>query len=370
MVVQRLCLLLVLAAGIAFVVVSFDARVRLADPNPIQESDAYRDYHCYYDRVYTDKAPADVFVFGASRTFFAARPPQIERAYRAVRDEDVEVAVFAPRWPNAEIAYLFLRDYLANNPPPRQVLVELTSNLVLREPVRYIHPLFASLASIDLYADVARSWDFVASPLYALSDTLVLLIRHIDLSLNALLSRERTFLVPDGDHCKGRERLPKADPATDFTTLLAREAQAVLPAGGWDAVGDYALLAEHYRDLPLAAVRLAQFGPGWSRQATEEPWTGGAARAKSLDYYRRIVALAAEHDIELGFYVLPQLYAPEPPREALARLAGELGAPVHSMPFRYTLLTYHYYRDNTHVTDEVAALYGTWFASLLATGGD
>ena len=213
MLLRRLCLLSVLVLGALFVAVSFEPRVRLADPNPDQELDAYRDYHCYYDRIYTGEAATDVFVFGASRTFFAARPDYIERAYRAVAGDDVSVAVYAPRWPNAEIGYLFLRDYLENNPAPRRVLIELTTNAVRSEPVGYLHPLFANLASPDMYGDVLASWDFIPGPLFAVSAALLLLIRHIDLSLNNLLVRNHSFRVPDGDNCAAQEsqQLVKAE---------------------------------------------------------------------------------------------------------------------------------------------------------------
>ena len=372
MLLRRLCLLAVLAAGALFVVVSFDPRVRMADPNPDQELDAYRDYHCYFDRVYTPNASSDVFVFGASRTFFAARSAYIERAYQAVRDENVSVAVFAPRWPNAEIGYLFLRDYLEHNLPPRRALIELTTNVVRAEPVGYLHPLFANLASPDMYGDVFSSWDFIPSRLFAASDVLQLLIRHIDLSLNNLLVREHSFRVPAGDNCAaGRsEHIPVAESANDFAALLEREANAILPAGGWEVVGDFDRLTELYKSAPIAGLRLQQFGPDWSRKATEEPWAGGAIRAKSVDYYQRIVALAAEHDMEIGFYVLPQLYAPMPQPDVLSELSAELGAKVHAMPYRYSLLSYHHYRDSTHVTDAVGGLYGAWFASLIDAQGD
>lgn len=369
---------MIIAACLAFLVFSFHSRVRFAHPVTEHFARWAEDFHCYHDAIYEGPVQRDALFFGASRTLFAFEPRRVEDAYRTVTGRSIDVFAFSTAWPNPELAYFAFRDYLQNNPAPGSALFELTTALPLEEPVRYVNPLFPFLAPPYLYGAELASWSFVKSPLFALSDTLRLFIRHIDLSMTNLLVVNRKFLVPPGDNCA------LSAPATDspvpeltqeqlaqissFDTLLSAEAEALLPPGGWEQAGDYTTLLDHYADKPAILRQMESFGPGWSGKKLRRLFYRGPLKDRALSYYQRILELGQAHGVNVAFYVMPNVYQPEATTQQLAFESTKVGAPVHIIPFRYARVSYHHYRDRAHVLPEATGLMSAWAASLIDGG--
>ena len=86
---------------------------------------------------------------------------------------------------------------------------------------------------------------------------------------------------------------------------------------------------------------------------------------RSVDYYRRIVALGRAHNVKIGFYYLPRMLSRESRSDEISELSAALGAPVYILPYAYTRVSYHHYKDLVHSTPAFRPVYSTWFASLI-----
>jgi hypothetical protein len=364
---------------LAFLVVSFHSRVRFANPITDQFARPHEDFACYRDLIYGDSESADVLFFGASRTLFAVDSPLVERAYQTVTGHDISVFSFSTAWSNPELAYFFFRDYLQHNPAPEVALFELTTTLQMEEPVRYVHPLYPYLAPAYLYRDELNSWDFVPSKLFAFSDFIRLVVRHIDLSLTNLLVADRKFITPSGDNCL-KENITRNSKTTsakvgsyqstdNFEVLMTTVAEPLLTHGDWEKAADYGLLVERYKEHPQVARRLENYGPQWTKKKPTTFWYRGLTKNRSAHYYKRIVELGQAHGVRVGFYILPGVYSPEPPTERILFIEQMLGAPVYTIPFKYLQVLYHHYMDAAHVKEDATVLTSAWAASLIELEG-
>jgi len=370
--VRTIGLLLVFLLGAGFLVISFQPRIRFADPGPAESLEVRRNYHCYYDRIYGHSSGSDVLFFGASNTYDAVDAKSIGEIYGLVAGEHLSVFKFAPSASNPELMYSFFRDYLARKPAPKMALFELTKvGPNYYAPVRYMHPYFPDLAPPYLYLDVLRSWDFVNSRLFAVSDFLKLLIRHIDLSLSRLLVADYWFMVPPGDNCQppapGDPGLAVADPGRySFEQLLDAEMESYLPPFDRAEVGTTAALLETYAENPVMREAVEKRNKALPRRRKQPFWRDrGQLKERSLGYYRRIVALGEAYGVKIAFYYMPEILAPAPREADVRQLSTSLGAPVYVQPYWYTRIAFHHYRDPKHVATDIRPAFSVWFASLI-----
>jgi hypothetical protein len=368
---RTLGLLLVLLVGAAYLAVSFHPRLRFADPTPDEPLEVKRNYPCYHDRIYGGSADLDVLYFGASKTHHGVDAALIEQYYGAVTGEELTAFAFDTPNSNPEIMYFFFRDYLARNPAPEIAFFELTSLYPLPPPVRYMHPLFADLAPPYLYLDVLNPRGVLGNRLFAASDFLRLLIRHIDLSLARLLLADVRFNVPAGDNCRphvGRASGPAVDHGgrTSFRQLLEAEMESLSASLSPEDIGDKTVLLETYADDPFTTGYLNNWNDKRRQRFKENFWIGAIQmKVRSRDYFRRIVALGKAHDVPVVFYFLPDLYAPETTGKAIRRVGASLGAPVYVLPFPVARVSYHFHKDAAHVAPRMRPAFAIWFASLI-----
>lgn len=369
-------LLLVLLVGVAYVAVSFHPRLRFADPTPDEPLEVKRNYPCYHDKIYGDPEPLDVLYFGASKTHHGVDAGLIEQYYGTVTGEELTAFAFDTPNSNPEIMYFFFRDYLARNPAPKVAFFELTSLYPLPPPVRYMHPLFADLAPPYLYLDVLKPKGAINNRLFAASDFLRLLIRHIDLGLSRLLIGDVRFLVPRGDNCRSQTGVasrPAIDHSgrTSFGQLLEAEMESLSASLRPEDIGDKAVLLETYADEPVMTGYINNWNDKRLQQFKRSFWIGAMQmKVRSVDYYRRIIALGKAHDVTVAFYFLPDLYSPEATGKAIRRVGGSLGAPVYVLPFPVARVSYHFHKDAAHVTPRVRPAFAIWFASLIGEAGE
>ena len=366
-------LFLVLLLGAAYLTISFQPRVRFADPAPHDPSAVSQGIHCFHDKIYGKSPGSDVLFFGASKTHNALDVNAIAKVYESVTGESVDAFVFDPPGTDPGLAYFFFRDYLEHKPAPEMAIFELTAVAPNNySPISYMHLFFPDLAPPDLYLDVLRSWDFVNHKLFAVSDVLRLLIRHIDLSFSRLLVADSWFLVPPGDNCQRPG--PKdpgfflGDPGRDsFAQLLDAEMESLLPPFDRVEIGGTAALLETYAEDPLMRAAIERRDKNLPARRERHFWFNKQSRLKerNLDYYHRVVALAETHDVKVAFYYLPTILAPEPREDDIRRLSESLGAPVHVLPYWYTRISFHYYSDWRHVAPVMRPAYSIWFASLI-----
>jgi hypothetical protein len=368
------CLLLILFVAAAFIFNSFQPRVRFGQPGTqfsgVRKSSIYS---CYHDKIYLGNSDSEILFFGSSATGHAIDGNEVMTTYESVTGKSLDAFVFHTPWSNPELQYFFFRDYLANNPAPEVGFFELTKVKALPNQVRYIHPLFSDLAPPYLYLDVLHSWGFVQNRLFATSDFLRLFIRHVDLILSRLLVADSKYAVTRKDNCSGKDfaRDPVVDtPRFDsFQEILEAKLEAVQLDISEQRIGHADALLNSYEGNPFMrkAVERAivKFGDSDAWPNTGHFWRQGPLSERSMDYYRRIAALARAHDVKIAFYFLPELLFPEPPAEQVEELAGTLGAPVYLLPFKHVKLSYHHHRDPAHISAKFTPAYSAWFASLI-----
>jgi len=363
---------LLLLAGLAYLALSFHPRIRFADPAPNESAANRRSYHCYYDKLYGNSPNPDVLFFGASKTYYAVDAASIEAVYKAVTGKPLDAFVFDTFGTNPGIVYFFFRDYLAHNPAPEMAFFELTENSPnYYWSVRYINLLMADLSPPYLYLDVLRSWEVVNSELFAASNFLRLVIRHIDLSLSRLLVAKSHFLVPSGNNCRSPARddpghLLDQPGQKSFAQLLDAEMDSLMPTLDRQEIGSKEALLDTYEHKPLVRRRVGERGTKWLGSFDQHFWRDrGQLKQRSLDYFHRVVALGKAHGVKVAFYYLPLLLAPEPREEDVRQLSELLGAPVYILPYGYTRIAYHHYRDGAHVNRDMRVPYATWFAGVV-----
>ena len=369
-------LLIVILAGLMYLYTSFQPRMRFADPSPDEPLEVKRNYPCYYDQIYGGTSASDVLFFGASKTHHVVDATIVEGAYEAVSGEPMQAFAFDTPESNPEIMYFFFRDYLAYNPSPKIALFSLTSIGPRRPPVRYMHPLFADLAPAYLYQDILRSWDLVNHKVFAISDFFRLLIRHLDLSLSRLLLADVRYVVPEGDNCQ-KDKLsavsliPDVGASPSFSHLLDAEAEKQLPPFKNEEVGMLDSLLETYAENQTIKNAIIRRHKDQARLSKRHFWFRGPKGTKRhRDYYRRIVSLGEANNVKVAFYFIPNISAREPRIKEVEKVAEALGAPVFVMPFWYTRISYHHYKDPAHVVPAFKTLYSIWFASLIDRLGE
>ena len=381
---KKIGFFIVLIAGTVFLVVTFLPRVRFADPDLGKLSVVK---HCFHDEIYLGRSDNDVLMFGASRTGRAASYDAIGKFYSMVESSPLKMFKFQTAWANPDMDYFILRDYLENNPAPKVVLVELMPVRRKPPPVRYVHPFFSGMAPFDLYFDVLRPNNFKTSYIFNLSDFIRLLLRHIDLSLTNLLVADHYFVVPDENDCPNH-LAPRPDnvlrtsagnqrqQAPDYETLLDAETANLAQKVGTQNVGKVAALIRGYKDKNAIGFdpvrsrqminRVKRLGETWQSRQLERSLSEDGAAEWDFQYYRRMVRLARNHGVEIVFYILPSLLDPAYPEAKIHELEGRLNANVEILPFPITRVSYHFYRDVTHVSENLQNLYGIWFASLVS----
>jgi len=368
--------LLILFLGLSYFALSFHPRLRFADPILDVSSQFETDFACLYDRIYGKSGGADILFLGASKTHVTNDVQLIAEAYKAVTGDKLQAFEFDTLISNPGIMYFFLRDYLAHNPAPEMVFLELTAVHPYTESsaVAYIHPLFVELAPPYLYLDVLRSWKLVRNKIFAVSDFLRLLIRHLDASLSRLLLADLRFIVPPGENCAPPDSTVPAFAAGrpgeyTFEGLLDAEMERLLPPFDREEVGRQAALLETYADRPVIRSYIEKRAKKRRRNRDHTLWGGGKRaswmRERNLDYYRRIVALCKANGIEVAFYLLPAVFAPEPEKGATRQLSETLGVPVYALPYWYTRISFHHYRDRRHTAPDMQPAFAIWFASLI-----
>ena len=365
-------LFLLLLLGAAYLAVSFQPRVRFADPAHHDALGVSRSFHCYHHKIYGKSPGSDVLFFGASKTHNAVDANSIAEIYERVTGRSLDAFTFDLPGSNSSLTYFLFREYLERKPAPEIAFFELTENVADHySPVKYVHLFFPDVAPLDLYLDVLRSWDQVVShKIFAVSDFLRLLIRHIDLSLSRLLVADSWFMVPPGDNCQhsGPEDpgFSPGDPGRNsFAQLLDAEMERLLPPIDRAEVGGTAALLETYAEDPLMRATIEQTAKRLPKRRTRPFWRDRKTNQRKLDYYHRIVALAEAHGVKVAFYHLPMILAPEPREEDIRRISDSLGAPVYVLPYWYKRISYHYYKDSAHVAPVMRPAYSIWFASLI-----
>jgi hypothetical protein len=374
--IQIGCLLAIVLVGSIFIYASFQPRMRLAQPDPGASQFMHlkdRSY-CYHDQIYLGKSTADVLLFASSRTGAALDPKLAMSSYETVTGRKREIFLFWTPWPNSEIMYAFFRDYLANNPAPKVALFALTPAVKLNPPVHYVHPLFHSFAPPYLYPDVLSSSEIVHSRLFAVSDFLRLLISHLDINLTRLLVVNVSFSVPEGDNCRLQEDAPEnliTDTAqhASFEALLNFELEKVMPDLEPERIGTAEGLLEtsagNVLKTNFAKAAIKEWGDTNSWPAERHFLMEAPSDERSIEYYRRIVALAKAHNVKIGFHFMPDLLSPEPPSGQVSEMAESLGAPISLPPIHLRKVSYHYYWDTNHVDKAFRSAYSAWFASLI-----
>lgn len=381
---KNLGFIAVLLAGTVFLFVSFLPRVRFADPDMGKLSNAK---HCFHDEIYLGQSDNDVLMFGASRTGRAASYDAIGKFYSLVDSSPLKLFKFQTAWANPDMDYFIFRDYLENNPAPKLVMVELMPALRKPPPVRYVHPFFSSMAPFYLYLDVLRPNKFKTSYLFNLSDFTRLFLRHIDLSLTNLLVANHYFVVPRENDCHdpvpprtenfgakpARDRQQKA---FDYETLLEMETAKLARMVGSEDVGHIDALVRGYQDKDRKEFdalrsrqmiyRVKRLGKDWQTRPLERNLFEDESAEWDLGYYRRMAQLARSHGVEIVFYILPSLLDPAYPEAKIQDLERKLDARVEMLPFPDLRVSYHFYRDVTHVSPYLHDLYGVWFASLIS----
>jgi hypothetical protein len=365
-------LYLLLLLGAAYLAVSFQPRVRFADPAPHDALGVSRSFHCYHDKIYGNSPGLNVLLFGASRTHNAVDANSIAEIYERVTGKSLAAFTFDLPGANSSLRYLFFREYLERNPAPEMAFFELTANAPdPYSPVKYVHMFFPDVAPPDLYLDVLRSWDqVVPHKLFAVSDFLRLHIRHIDLSFSRLLVADSWFMVPPGDNCEhpapGDPGFSLGDPGRNsFAQLLDAEMERLLPPFDRAEVGGTAALLETYAEDPLMRATIERANKRLPKRRQRPFWRDRETKQRNLEYYRRIVALAEAHDVKVAFYHLPTILAPEPREEDIRQLSDSLGAPVYVLPYWFKRISYHYYKDSVHVAPAMRPAYSIWFAGLI-----
>jgi len=381
---SKLGLIMALMTGVIFVVVSFMPAVRFADPDMGKFSNAK---HCFHDEIYLGQSDNDVLMFGASRTGRAASVKAITKSYSLVESLPVRVFKFDFAWANPDMAYVMFRDYLDNNPPPGLVMVELMQVRRKPPPVRYVHPFFSTLAPIDLYLDVLQPNNIKTSYFFNLSDFARLLLRHIDLNLTNLLVADNHFLVPENNDCinhypprpqgvNQQASTGRPDNSARFKQLIKNKTARLARKVGMNNIGRNAALKRGYSDSdrqdydPARARQMItlirRLGPEWpSRQWKRYEFEQGAG-AWDIEYYKKMVQLAESSGVEIVFYILPSLLDPEFPASQIQEIETRLGASVVMLPYSSVRVSYHFYRDTTHVGVQLRDLYATWFASEIS----
>ena len=371
---KTVCLLLMLLAASIFIYTSFQPRVRFAEPATfIPGIHSNRRFSCYHDRIYLGNSNLEVLFFGSSRTNHAIKANQVINAYASVSDVWLDAFVFHTPWSNPEIVYFFFKDYLANNPAPEVAFFEVTPVGPLPRPVQYVHPLFTDLAPPYLYEEILTSSDLVRHKLFAVSDFLQLLVRHLDLSLSRFMVADFDFTVPAGENCrKGPDaRALKADAARfdSFEQLLDTRLEKAWPDFAQEEIGrPDSVLKTYEGDAGLtkaAKGAIEKFGNDGAWPNKGHFWRRGAHAERSVDYYQRIAALGRAHNVKIGFYFLPDLLFPQIDNGQVEELAKTLNAPVYVLPFESVRVSYHHYRDPTHVSKEFTPVYSAWAASLI-----
>lgn len=367
--------MLILLASAVFLYLSFQPRARFGDPATqiMKVPGGHHWFDCYHDRIYLGNSKSDVLFFGSSRTRRAIDADLVRNAYESVVGETLDVYAFHTPWSNPEIMYFFFRDYLANNQAPKMAFFELTPVAKLPRPIRYTHPYFADAAPLYLYLDVLNSWDFVRHKVFAISDFLHLLIRHIDQNLSRLMVAEFQYLVPKGNNCP-KQVNPIPSTATvahndSFEQLLDAALSRTAPDIASNRIGTPESLLETYEGnanmTEVTKLAIKKFGNSENSPVQGHFWRRGAPASRSLDYYQRIVALGKAHNVKIAFYFLPDLLSPKPPSAQVKEMAKALDAPLYLLPFQSVKVSYHHYIDPTHVSDEFTPVYSVWFASLI-----
>tara|TARA_R110002072_G_scaffold296093_1_gene467650 strand:+ start:3818 stop:4939 length:1122 start_codon:yes stop_codon:yes gene_type:complete len=363
-IVKIASLLIVVLTGLAYLYISFQPSMRFADPSPNARLDYVRNYACYHDRIYLGTSNMDALFLGSSPTFRALDTDLAEQAYNRVHGERPDFFAFGTGWGNPALNYFYFRDYLANNPAPKVALIEVTPIARMGSKPRYVHPRTPDLAPTYIYFDVLDSWSFVRHKVFAISDFLHLLIRHIDLSLGKLLIADYKFSVPEGDNCATENASDYWDDfkvAADisFEQMLASEVDKVTPDIPSNTVGTLDGLLKEYKEDDSMLELLKK---PWIQKVPL--WTTHEGRERNLDYYRRIVALGAKHSVKGAFYIIPSVLRPEPAENQVRQLEEELGAPLFLLPAEYAKVSYHHYADRAHVTPDFRPAYAVWVASL------
>jgi len=363
-------LLSILLLGGFYLYLSFLPAMRFADPAPDEPLDVKRNYPCYHDKIYNGDANFDALFFGASKVHHALDADLTEQAYKRVTGEDLEVFAFDTPESNPELVYFFFRDYLANNVAPETAFFSLTSVGPRPPPVRYIHPLFPDLAPPYLYRDALKARELVAHPVFAWSDLLQLLVRHIDLSLSRLLTANVRFTVPGKDNCETSQAhtivVNNSNPSLTFNDQLAKEFAVIKPELPTEEIGSPEILLNAYANVRYMPGILQKRINNKERLSKQLFWRRGSkGTALNIEYYQRIVALGREHNVRIGFFFLPNIMAPEPRAEEVTAVSTLLGAPVYILPYEYTRSSYHHYKDPSHVKPIMRPAYAAWFASLV-----
>ncbi|NND68715.1 MAG: hypothetical protein HKN19_14095 [Halioglobus sp.] len=369
---------MLLLFGLGYIAVSFDSRVRFADPAPDESHWFQTDYHCMHDKIYTQSSGFDALYFGDSRTFHAVDARLVGDVYESVVGKELSAFAFTTKNSNPEIMYFFFRDYLENNPAPETAFFQLTSLRTNSSAVSYMHPLFSILAPPYLYADVLQRWNIVENSLFALSDLLRLFIRHIDLSLTQLLRADVHFILEEGSECRPlppRVEVPvlENDAANSFEQRLETELEGLLGSFEREDIGTKAALLQTYAGK-RALARYINKADRELRESSNNglwirPGNDPGMRERNLDYYRRIVALGRAHGVEVAFYFLPNLNSPIASKEGVAQLSEELGANLYVMPEWFTKVSYHHYFDPRHARVHMHPAYAIWLASLIDKTG-
>jgi hypothetical protein len=357
--------------GLTYLYASFQPRLRFADPAPNEPLQVKRNYPCYHDKLYLGTSQSDALFFGASKTHHAVDADVVENAYEAITGKALDAFAFDTPESNPEMAYFLFRDYLTNNPRPQVALFSLTSIGQKPPPIRYMHPLFADLAPPYLYLDVLHSSKLVHHKIFAASDFLQLLVRHLDLSLTRLLLADVRFVVPRGDNCSAAEKvsgLSRAEAAQfdSFEGLLQAQVNKNRPAIEADDMGSIDSLLDAYHDKRSMTSTLKRLQRDKTQLEKRHFWHRGInATDRSRDYYRRIVALGKAHDVTIGFYYLPNIYSRETHQEEIDQVAKELGAPVFVLPYDYMRVSYYHHKDPAHINPSFKPAYSIWFASII-----
>ena len=243
------------------------------------------------------------------------------------------------------------------------------------------------MAPFDLYLDVLRPNHFKTSYVYNLSDFTRLLLRHIDLSLTNLLVADRYFVVPGENECPDHHPPSPENTGTKsikdrqkralvYDTLLESETANLEKRIGRKNVGNVAALINGYKDENAINFdparsrqminRVKRLGKGWQSRPPERGMFEDAVSEWDLRYYRRMVQLAKSHGVEIAFYILPSLLDPPYPEAKIRQIERQLDASVEILPFQDLRVSYHFYRDVTHVSENLHDLYGVWFASMVS----
>jgi len=152
-----------------------------------------------------------------------------------------------------------------------------------------------------------------------------------------------------------------------YTIALENAYRKLAEPIGANSVGTPEGLDKTYKNFPKVYNRMLGERRKWRDNLPYSLQSEKGRGSRYLYYQKKIVKLGSEYGANIQFFRLPSigdsLEILQTQNEAFSKT---LRVPINMLPNKYLQLSYHYYRDPTHVSHKFREFYAIWFAEMIS----